>query len=208
MTDGAKYALIGTIVTAVVGLIGTAITLYFNYLEKTEPQKLALQATQTMEARLTQAALSATPTATSTNTYTPTPEPTHTSTFTPSPTPDPTEPTATFTFTPTPTMTATVSVGGEKYCVDIDALNVRSGPGTVYEVAGRLVRGDCLSFDGYIVFDGPNYWLRISPNQSGFLLLGEKWVWGQYLRPQDFDQRLPVLTPPPLPPTATPTPSG
>jgi hypothetical protein len=208
MSDGAKYALIGTIVTAVIGLIGTAVTLYFNYLEKIEPQKLAIQATQTAEARLTHVALSITPTFSPTFTFTPTQEPTHTSTFTASPTPILPDPSSTFTPTSTATVTPTLQISGEKYCVDIEALNVRAGPGTIYETVGRLNKGDCLTFDGYIAFEGPNYWLRISPNQAGFTHLGESWVWGQYLRPQDFEQRLPVLTPPPLPPTPTPTPSG
>ncbi len=209
MSSGAKYALIGTLVTAVVGLIGTGLTLYFNYLEKVEPQKLALQATQTAEARLTQAAMSITPTPTITQTATATPV-TPTITFTPTPALSFT-PTFTPTLSPTATqtITPTVVVSGEKYCVDVPALNVRTGPSQEYITAGiGLFKGDCLAFDGYVIFDGANYWARISPGQPGYLDLGGMWVYANFLRPQDFEQRLPALPPPPPPPTPTPTWAG
>jgi hypothetical protein len=198
LSPGAKYALIGTIVTAVVGLIGTGLTLYFNYLEKIEPQRLAIQATQTAEARQTELALRATATVT----HTPT------ATLAAVPTLDPTLPAAspTATFTPTLTATATNPASGIKYCVDTAALNVRAGPGSDFNVIGALRQDDCIYFDAYAVYEGGYYWLRISPGQVGILDLGGAWVYGAYLRPQDFD-RLPAATPPP-PPERTPTPAG
>lgn len=208
MSDGAKYALIGTIVTAVIGLIGTALTLYFNYLEKVEPQKLALQATQTAEARLTGTAGAVTVTATSTDTqpptltFSPTREPTATDAPTLTATPAAITLTPTFTQTTTPTSV----IGGVKYCVDTASLNVRAGPGVDYPVVGGLSMDTCIYFDGRLE-DLANKWVRISPGQEGYLALGGMWVYGGFLRPQDFE-RLPVVTPPPPPPSPTPTPAG
>jgi len=91
--------------------------------------------------------------------------------------------------------------------VDVPALNVRTGPGPEFDRLGiRLYKGDCLAFDGYVIFDGANYWVRISPGQPGYLDLGGMWVYANYLRPQDFEQRFPALPPPP--PTPTPTWAG
>lgn len=200
MPDSAKYALIGTIFTAVIGLIGTGLTLYFNYLEKVEPQKLALQATQTAEARLTGTAGAVTVTATNPPTFTssPTREPTDAPTLTASPTVILSSP----TFTTTPTSV----ISGVKYCVDTASLNVRAGPGLDYPVVGGLSMDTCIYFDGRLE-DLENKWVRISPGQEGYLALGEMWVYGGFLRPQDFE-RLPVVTPPPPPPAPTPTPAG
>jgi hypothetical protein len=216
---GAKYALIGTITTAVIGLLATLLTLYFNYQQSVAPVKLQLQATQTAEARQTLAALSATPTASPTPTSSPTPTFTPTSTSTPPPaipptdTPTPTQtplpPTDTPTFTPIPpTATPTMPVTGVKYCVDIASLNTRSGPGPEYPIVTKGLRqDDCLYFDGYLLLGESSYWLRISPAQAGFIEMGGTWASGQFLRPQDFE-RLPALTPPPPPPTPTPTAAG
>ncbi len=196
MSDGAKYALIGTIVTAAIGLIGTALTLYFNYLEKVEPQKLALRATQTAEARLTQSSLAVTPT----NTYTPSLTPSQSPTPTPTGSPTPMLPSPTFAATPT------IPIGGVKYCVDTSSLNVRAGPGLDYDVVGGLLQDVCIYFDGRLE-DLENKWVRISPGQEGIVYLGGMWVYGLFLRPQDFE-RLPVVTPPPPPPAPSPTPAG
>lgn len=217
-TTGAKYALIGTIITAAVGLTATALTLYFNYQQNVAPVKLQLQATQTAEARQTLAALSASPTASVTPTATSSPTPTPTSTATPLPplpltdTPTPTltnTPTITATFTPIPpTETPTMPVGGVKYCVDVAGLNTRSGPGPDYPIVTKGLRqDDCLYFDGYVLLGETSYWLRISPGQAGFIEMGGTWVSGQFLRPQDFE-RLPALPPPPPPPSPTPTAAG
>jgi hypothetical protein len=196
MSDGAKYALIGTIITAIIGLVGTALTLYFNYLEKIEPQKLALRATQTAEARLTQSALSVI----LTNTYTPSPTPSPSPTSTPIVSPTPMLSSPTFTATPT------TPVSGVKYCVDTSSLNVRAGPGLDYDVVGGLLQDVCIYFDGRLE-DLENKWVRISSGQEGISHLGGMWVYGVFLHPQDFE-RLPVVTPPPPPPAPSPTPAG
>lgn len=183
----------------VVGIIVSLITLVSPFLFTWANEERHAHATETAQTHLTQSAPTFTPTPSITPSLTHTLTPTEAAaTFTPTPTVE----------LPTHTSTPTLLVSGEKYCVDIDALNVRTGPGTIYEAVGRLNKGDCLAFDGYLVFEGPNYWLRISVNQSGFTQLGEMWVWGQFLRPQDFEERLPTLTPPPLPPPSTPTPAG
>jgi hypothetical protein len=213
ISPGAKYALIGTIVTAAIGLIATALTLYFNYRQNVEPVKLQLQATQTAEARLTLAALSASPTAsptpTPTNTPTPTPLPPLPPTASPTSTQTPLPPTITPTFTSIPpTATPTMPVSGVKYCVDVASLNTRSGPGPEYPIVTKGLRqDDCLYFEGYVLLSETSYWLRISPGQADFTEMGGLWAFGQFLRPQDFE-RLPTLTPPPPPPSPTPTPAG
>lgn len=190
VSESAKWA---------VGIVVSLITLVSPFVFQWANEERHAHATETGEARLTVSAPTITPSVTPSQTFSPTFTLTEApATFTPSPT----------VMVPTNTPTPTIIVSGEKYCVDIEALNVRTGPGTVYEAVGRLNRGDCLSFDGYIMFEGPNYWLRISSGQSGFLELGEMWVWGQYLRPQDFMDRLPTLESPPLPATPTPTPAG
>lgn len=198
MSEGARYALIGTIITAVIGLIGTGLTLYFNYLEKVEPQKLALHATQTAEARMTFFVPSVTGTATDTPSLTPTPKIPATST--------PTETTYAVSPTPTYTPTTTALVSGVKYCVDTSSLNVRAGPGLDYAIVGGLPRDTCIYFDGHLA-DTEYTWVRISPGQEGFLHLSGMWAYGVYLRPQDFE-RLPIVSPPPPPPTPSPTPAG
>jgi hypothetical protein len=197
MSNGAKYALIGTIFTAVVGLIGTALTLYFDYLKTIEPQKLALQATQTAEARWV--ALSATVIPATTFTATSL-LPTETATFTLTPTVTATSIPATFTFTPT------ASAQGTKYCVDTASLNVRAGPGIDYAIVGRLTQDTCIYFDGRLE-NLENKWVRISAGQPGYEAIGNMWVYGGFLRPQDFE-RLPIVPPPAPPPPPTPTPAG
>jgi len=79
------------------------------------------------------------------------PEPTLTSTDTPAPTstdipsPNTPTPTPTATLTPTPTSTATPTLTPKPNAVvNTDALNLRSGPGVVYDILGVLKQGDCL----------------------------------------------------------------
>ena len=90
--------------------------------------------------------------------------------------------------------------------MDSYALNVRNGPGMIYDVVGALYQDDCLFFDGQVILEEIYYWVHISPNQVDFLSLAGGWVYGGALRPQDFE-RLPALTPPP-PPVHSPTPIG
>jgi serine/threonine protein kinase len=76
-------------------------------------------------------------TATSTNTPTSAPTPTTTSTSTPTDTVTPT-PTATETFTPSPTPMPRAIVIGEQ------GINLRAGPGTVYDDVGGVTQGGIL----------------------------------------------------------------
>jgi hypothetical protein len=71
-----------------------------------------------------------------------------------------------------------------------------------YAAMGGLSFEDCLFFDGRTEVDGL-LWLRVSPEQELYLILGGGWVRADLVRPQDFDQ-LPVIALP----TATPTPEG
>ncbi|MBN2386053.1 MAG: hypothetical protein JXB85_03470 [Anaerolineales bacterium] len=187
MSTTAKYTLIGTIVTAVITLITTVVTLYFHYLE------VRIEADRTAEAEQAR-----------------TPTPTLTLFPTPTETPTPTA-SLTATLTPVrPTATATNPASGVRYCVDIAALNVRDGAGMDFPVVGALQMNDCLFFDQYVLYDGHEgdsyFWVRISEGQADFEALGGRWVYGGFLRPQDFE-RLTPMTPPP-PPARSPTPGG
>jgi hypothetical protein len=207
-SSGSKIALWGTIITGIIGLVGTVLTLYF---QNVYPLQLAEHKTQTAEARLTEQAVSVTatpahvdPTGTP---VPPTPVPPTPVPTTAVPTNETASPTSTPTLTPLPpTFTPTIAVTGVKYCVDTQNLNVRTGPGLEFPAMGVLNDNNCLSFDGRV--DG-SLWVRISAGQSGYLDFGGMWVYGQFLRPQDFE-RLPAVTPPPLPPTPylSPTPVG
>ena len=99
-------------------------------------------ATQTAEAptRTPTVPPTNTPTPTPTSTATPTPNPTNTPTPTPTSTKTPTAtPTTTPVITPTPLPDATVN---------IKTLNVRSGPGTVYDILAGVHQGDELEVIG------------------------------------------------------------
>lgn len=91
--------------------------------------------------------------------------PTSTATFTLTDTPSPTTtPTATATLTPPPEPDAVVNV---------EALNLRSGPGTVYDVMERLKKGDSLEVAGKNLAGD---WLKvIAPSEK------EGWVATSYL---------------------------
>jgi hypothetical protein len=176
-----------TVIAAVIGLIGTLITLYFGYLTSTRPLEIA--ATQTADARIFQLTLAG---------LTPTPgQPTATATLLP--------PTATLEPTPVPPPatlipTRTLAPTELKFCIDARSIYVRSGPGTEFGAIGALSFEDCLYFDGQ---NPDSTWLHISPGQDKFPDLNDGWVRSNLVRPQDFTQ-LPIIQPP----TATPTPEG
>ncbi|MFX1476301.1 MAG: SH3 domain-containing protein, partial [Promethearchaeota archaeon] len=107
------------------------------------------------------AALTATPTVTPslTPSYTATP----TSTYAPSPIPSPTD-------TPEPTPTATPTPMPDAV-VNVETLNLRSGPGVVYDILGVLKQGDPLKVTGrnlmgdwlkVIAPDGEEGWVAAS----------------------------------------------
>jgi hypothetical protein len=192
-----------TVIVAVIGLIGTLVSLYVSYLTTTRPLELA--ATQTAEARNFQWTLTAlAPGPTSVPSATATfPPPTFTPVAsTPTSTPEPTINSATVTLRPTRT-----GAPNEKlFCVDSRNINVRIGPGTEYEAIGILTFQDCLYFNGQ---NPEGTWIRISPNQDQFPGLSSAWVSSNLVRPRDFTQ-LPVIEPPTPTPTIIPsdTPEG
>lgn len=94
----------------------------------------------------------------------PTPTPTDTPTSTPTDTPFPT-PTSVPTLTPTATATPTPI---PDVVVNADTLNLRSGPGTDYDILGVLKEGDTLKVTGR---DLAGDWLRViaSDGQEGWV---------------------------------------
>lgn len=96
------------------------------------------------------------PSPTPTPTHTPTPRPTATPTNTPTP-----RPTSTPTHTPTPLPDAVVSV---------EAGNLRAGPGTEYDIIGKVKRGDSVTVSTKnsasdwvkVRVSGQNGWLSVS----------------------------------------------
>jgi len=174
------------VIVALLGLLGVALTAYFGYL----PNREALHATQTAEARMTEIVLSRTPTkvkASPTNTPT-----LVTETKTP-----------TKTQTRTPSLTPTISgrPDGLRYCINAFLVNIRIGPSTQYGVLGNLTGEDCLYFDASNV---EGTWLRIAANQpEEYQDLELGWVYIELLGLLG-NSRLPKIT---LTPTPTYTPS-
>jgi hypothetical protein len=190
----AVYALVGTIVTALVGVV-------IAYFQVITPKLIELHATQTAEIlhiNLTDTALARLPT----STFTPTSEPaTFTPTFSPTPSEMPTSTTP--TFIPTFTPTKTPDITGSEYCVNARSIYVRVGPGTDYSYIGALTFQDCPFFDAR---NPDGTWIRISSGQPDYESLGGGWVRSDLVRPTDFDM-LPVIEPTPTPtPTNTPEP--
>ncbi len=191
----ALYALIGTIITAVIGLITV-------YIQVIIPMIIQIQATQTAEARnisWTETARAQAPTFTFTPTITLVP-----ANLTPSPTLD----TPTFTLIPieTPMPTSLPSPSGSEYCINARSIYVREGPGMTYNAFGALTFKDCLYFDAR---DPASTWIRISAGQPGYEALEGGWVRSDLVRPTDFEI-LPAIEPTPTPeppPTLTPTPT-
>ena len=129
-------------------------------------------------------------------TYTNTPSPpTSTATLQPSATSTPTPPpTKSPTSTPSPTATkepAALTTDQNSIC--------RSGPGTVYDVVTYLVEGTQADVEGRIEDD--SWWLIQVPEVEAAC-----WVSAVLVSVQGDIERLPVLTPPPLP-TLSPTPT-
>ncbi len=125
-----------------------------------------------------------TPTGTITSTVTGTPS------LTSTPVPAPTG-----TGTPTPAPTATP---GPATATANTAVNVRTGPGTNYPVIGTLLAGQSAGITG-VSPDGA--WWQI--NFAG----GAGWVSSFFVIAQN-TQNVPVVTPPPLPPTPTAVPQA
>ncbi len=183
-------AVLTAVITAIVGLLGTVITLYFNYLQTTRPLEIA--ATQTAEERILALTASAQMTA-GAPTFTPLFEASATPTSSPAPT-------HTATVLPSRTPTRTPAPSEIKFCINSRSINVRSGPGTNFLVMGGLTFEDCLFFDARTTVEEAT-WLRISHDQAGYESLGGSWVHSDLVRPQDFEQLNLIV------PTNTPTPT-
>lgn len=133
-------------------------------------------------------------------TSTPTYTPTHTSTPSPTDTPQPTstpEPTDTPTPLPSPTeipLASTVTATESN-------VNLRSGPGTDYEVIGTLFSGESLEIVGR---NADSSWWQVSaPN-------GLAWVAASVVTASNIDDSIPVVEAPPpsIQPTDTPIPQA
>ena len=103
-------------------------------------------------------------------------------TFTPTPTITPT-PTLTPTPTPTPLPTYVAEIIGE-------LVNLRSGPGSDYEVLTIIPLGDEVELVGKTA-DGE--WILVRTNEGQ-----EGWIYRELLQPET-DAKMAVLTPPPTP---------
>jgi hypothetical protein len=126
-----------------------------------------------------------------------TPPPTATPVPPPSPQGNDSLPTATPTAVPA---TAAPSATPQPSLRALAGVNVREGPGTVYQTKGVLAEGQVVQSLGRSPDGG--WWQIIFPPGSGSL----GWVSGSYVQPNDQAQNLPVVAPPPLPATATFTP--
>jgi len=178
------FRLSNEIIVALLGLLGVALTAYFGYL----PNRDALHATQTAEARTTEISPSGTPT---------------TVKAPPTKTPTLVTVTKTPTKTKTPSLTPTIPgrPDGLRYCINAFLVNIRIGPSTQYGVLGNLTGEDCLYFDASNM---EGTWLRIADNQpEEYQDLELGWVYIELLGLLG-NSRLPMIT---LTPTPTYTPS-
>lgn len=100
-------------------------------------------------------------------------------------------------FTPTPSPLPATPAPSLQAVSDV---NVRSGPGTSFQVLGLLRAADSVAVVGRSA-DGA-WWQIIFPPNSGNL----GWVVGTYVQPNPAANNVPIAAGPPLPPTATPTP--
>jgi hypothetical protein len=134
-------------------------------------------------------AASPTPTPTALLMLTSTPTPTATPTNTPTPTPTPI---ATPTNTPTPTPTPVPDA------VIVAPVNLRSGPGTVYNIIGTLSPNQVLTVTGCIT---DTTWLQVSTDQ-----MREGWVvnWADLVTLNLPSEQIPIVSPPPTPIPAPP----
>ncbi len=118
------------------------------------------------------------------------------------PTPTPTQPQPQPTATPTRRPTATPTPWPRECTVVADTLNVRAGPGSVYDIVGRLAQGARLT---PLARNAESSWLYVQPPRgaaAGWVAADRKYL------SCNFDLRtLPERRPPSTPtPTSTPTP--
>lgn len=99
---------------------------------------------------------------------------------------------------PVSTATPLPSTTPEPQLQALSGVNVRLGPGTVYDVIGGLNQGDAVRPLGRS--PQGDWWQIVYPSNSG----GVGWVAGPYVQPNPSALNLPVVAAPP-PPTSTPT---
>jgi uncharacterized protein YgiM (DUF1202 family) len=165
--------------------------------------------TQQVMATLTPAAtLTPVPTATATRSPSDTPMPTNS----PIPTDAP-MPTSTLAPSDTPAPAATTSPTAivAAFSVEVDALNVRGGPGVGYPILGQVKRGESFPISGRS--ESPLWWEFDYPDMDGATRKG--WVSGELVSANVPAEEVglaavipplpePVATPAPLVPTAAP----
>jgi hypothetical protein len=124
------------------------------------------------------------------------PSPTVTTSLTPTdqlsatPTFTPTQPTPTFTPTLPQAFTLPICI----YLIDSNA-NVREGPGTSYDIMGKLDPGGskCPSFSARIVNEERQAWFQFAPEQQAeFQPYAELWISGSSLAAFDLPRPLPL----------------
>lgn len=190
-------------------ILGVLYLIIKGYLPSTGPENQSPEAIVKVSVTLTSISTSAntpapSPTNTPTNVAITTPTDTATPTDTPIPpptsTPEPTDTPPPSTDTPTPTPSPTP----EAVVVAADGLNLRAGPGTLYDVIDSLGKGDILDVQGRIV---SNEWIQVIPANPGKL----GWVSSDpgLVRVNMRWEEIPVVAslppPPPTPTLATPT---
>lgn len=109
-------------------------------------------------------------------------------------------PTPTPSFTPTPTFTITTHVP----MVSVSSLtNLRSGPGSIYDLLGVFQPGDTAQVVGK--YGDGAYWLIPMPGNPSEIV----WLWGHYATVTGDTSGLQVFTAPPTPtPSLTSTPGA
>ena len=141
--------------------------------------------------------LTSTPTLASSPTASATPEPataTHTETVAATSTFTPMPPTA--TFTPTPPLIQAFSLPICIYVIDSNA-NVREGPGTSYDIIGKLDTNGtkCPFFSARISNEDRQVWFQFAPEQvAEFQPYADQWISGSSLAAFDLPRPLPLPT--------------
>ena len=105
-----------------------------------------------------------------------------------------------FTVTNVPTPTPTVQPQEAQGVVNTNALNVRTGPGVIYPVVGRLLLDQTVRITG----QNSGWWQIEFPNATSDF----GWVDGQYLNATNVENvPIQIAPPTPIPPTPTPIPT-
>jgi len=185
---GAGAVLVVLLIFLVFGRRGEPSVASVSPTPEGEPDRLAVTTTQAV----TTSEPTNTPTVRLTDT--PVPSPTSTSTATRMPTPTSTDiPTPSPTSTPSPTAT---SVSWPDAVVSVPALNLRAGPGTVYDIVGGLYSGDEVDV---LARNGAGNWIEVMTADGT-----RAWVAAAYVTLNTSPAAIPEAGT--VPPTPTPPP--